>query len=132
MDFIVDDGGMIPGEFAEMRMVGNYLFIVASLILAFVVGLLIYNSISVIITSKANDLLILKSLGAKKLDYFKIYGIFTIIQLVIELIIGIGFGIGIVFLLDYLMTTVIGQTLICQLPLVPIAILITILFGFKS
>ncbi len=132
LDFIVDDGGMIPGEFAEMRMVGNYLFIVASLILAFVVGLLIYNSISVIITSKANDLLILKSLGAKKLDYFKIYGIFTIIQLVIELIIGIGFGIGIVFLLDYLMTTVIGQTLICQLPLVPIAILITILIALVA
>ena len=132
LDFIVDDGGMIPGEFAEMRMIGNYVFIAGSLILAFVVGLLIYNSISVIITSKANDLLILKSLGAKKLDYFKIYGIFTIIQLVIELIIGIGFGIGIVFLLDYLMTTVIGQTLICQLPLVPISILITILIALVA
>ena len=73
LDFIIDDGILITSEYAEMRMIGNYVFIVASIILAAVVGVLIYNSIGIIITSKANDLLILKSLGAKKLDYFKIY-----------------------------------------------------------
>ena len=126
LDFIIDDGILITSEYAEMRMIGNYVFIVASIILAAVVGVLIYNSISIIITSKANDLLILKSLGAKKLDYFKIYGIFTIIQLLIELIIGIGVGIGIIFLFNFLMTTIIGQTLIVKLPLIPVSIIIAI------
>ena len=129
LDFIIDDGILITSEYAEMRMIGNYVFIVASIILAAVVGVLIYNSISIIITSKANDLLILKSLGAIKLDYFKIYGIFTIIQLLIELIIGIGGGIGIIFLFNFLMTTIIGQTLIVKLPLIPVSIIISILIA---
>lgn len=129
LDFIIDDGILITSEYAEMRMIGNYVFIVASIILAAVVGVLIYNSIGIIITSKANDLLILKSLGAKKLDYFKIYGIFTIIQLLIELIIGIGGGIGIIFLFNFLMTTIIGQILIVKLPLIPVSIIISILIA---
>lgn len=129
LDFIIDDGRLVTSEYAEMRMIGNYVFIVASIILAAVVGMLIYNSIGIIITSKANDLLILKSLGASKLDYYKIYGIFTIVQLLIELIIGIGLGIGVIFLFDYLMTTIIGQTLIVKLPLIPVSIIITILIA---
>ncbi len=132
LDFIIDDGILITSEYAEMRMIGNYVFIVASIILAAVVGVLIYNSIGIIITSKANDLLILKSLGAKKLDYFKIYGIFTIIQLLIELIIGIGVGIGVIFLFDFLMTTIIGQTLIVKLPLIPVSIIIAIFIAVAT
>ena len=132
LDFIIDDGILITSEYAEMRMIGNYVFIVASIILAAVVGVLIYNSIGIIITSKANDLLILKSLGAKKLDYFKIYGIFTIIQLLIELIIGIGVGIGVIFLFNFLMTTIIGQTLIVKLPLIPISIIIAIMIAVAT
>ena len=132
LDFIIDDGILITSEYAEMRMIGNYVFIVASIILAAVVGVLIYNSIGIIITSKANDLLILKSLGAKKLDYFKIYGIFTIIQLLIELIIGIGVGIGVIFLFNFLMTTIIGQTLIVKLPLIPVSIIIAIFIAVAT
>lgn len=129
LQFDIDDSFYLVGEYSEMRMIGNYVFIAASIILVVVVGLLIYNSISIIIASKANDLLILKSLGANRIDYLKIYGIFTFIQLLIELVIGIGLGIGVVFLFNFLMTQVIGQTLIVMLPLMPWAVFTSILIA---
>lgn len=132
LSFRIDDGKYLLGKYYEMRMIGNYVFIAASIILAIIVGVLIYNSISIIITSKANDLLILKSLGANKLDYFKIYGIFTIVQLVIELAIGLALGIGGVFLLNLLITSVISQEVIVQLPLVPIAVVTTMLIAIAA
>lgn len=132
LNYNVDDGIGIMSEYYEMRMIGDYVMIAASIILAVLVGVLIYNSISIIITSKANDLLILKSLGATKLDYFKIYGIFTIVQLLIELVVAVLLGIGLVFLFDFLLTQVIDETLIVRLPLMGIAVVSSMLIALVT
>ena len=126
LSFEIDDSRDLLGKYFEMRMIGDYVMIIASVILACIVVILLYNSISIIINSKANDLLILKTLGAKKLDYLKIYGIFTIVQLLVELVVGIGLGIGGVFLLNAFITKVASMEFIVQLPLIPMAILTTI------
>ncbi len=52
------------------------------------------------VKTKAKDLLILKSLGAKTYDFFSIYGIFSVVLMIIQMIFGLLFGNLLIYLIN--------------------------------
>lgn len=120
LDGILDD-------YTNMNLINEYVMIALFAILALIIMVMGYNVISVLIGSKANDLLILKSLGASKTDYIKVYAIFTVLQLMIELIIGVVAGIAMVNVFNNVLVTLLFRSFSVMIPLTILPIFVTII-----
>lgn len=113
--------------YSFMDMIRKYVFVAIDIVLMLIYFIFGYNVVSTLISGKANDLLILKSLGANQKDYFKIYGIFSVVQILFEIAMGVLFGIGAVYLMNYIMTSKLTKTFTVMLPVVPLAIILVVL-----
>lgn len=112
--FESDFGGEVSGKFETMHALKTMIYIVLAIIVVAYL-LLSFNTAGVIVTSKANELLILKSLGATKRQFIGVYGIISAVQTLIELIAGGLMGA----LLIYAFNSIIGavsNTWVIMLP----------------
>lgn len=60
------------------------------------------------VKTKANELLILKSLGAKTKDFLGIYGIFSLALIIVQLIFGLAFGSLLIYIVNILASNISG------------------------
>lgn len=132
LEFNGDYLDYVLADFNSLDIIRDYVMIALCIIFALCLVIFGYNITSIIVTGKANELLILKSLGANKKDYYKIYGIFTSIQLAIELIIGIALGALLLFGVNLLMAKFIISSFTVALPIIGWEILITALIVIAS
>ncbi|MEG1395048.1 MAG: FtsX-like permease family protein [Clostridia bacterium] len=62
------------------------------ILLIILLAFLVVNDMSNAFKFKAHELLVLKSLGAKKIDIAKVFGLFSAFVIVLELVCGLGLG----------------------------------------
>lgn len=112
--FVSDYGDTVYDMYETMRLIKTLINIILAIVIVAYL-LLSFNITGVVITSKANELLILKSLGATKRQFIGVYGIISAVQTLIELIAGGLMGA----LLIYAFNSIIGavsNTWVIMLP----------------
>ncbi len=127
--FEYDYSGELRGAVQNIRFYGEYLFIPILIFVILVIALLALNHYIVTVKYNASDILILKSLGAKKFDILKVFAINAGVLLLFDLVIGIALGIGLTALFDGLLRTFDNNAAYTLLPIsfLPIFISITVI-----
>lgn len=112
--FVSDYGDTVYDMYETMRLIKTLVNIILAIVIVAYL-LLSFNITGVVITSKANELLILKSLGATKRQFIGIYGIIASVQTVFEIIVGGVVGALLLFALN----TIIGAAISTVVVLLP-------------
>lgn len=112
--FVSDYGDTVYDMYETMRLIKTLINIILAIVIVAYL-LLSFNITGVVITSKANELLILKSLGATKRQFIGIYGIIASVQTVFEIIVGGVVGALLLFALN----TIIGAAISTVVVLLP-------------
>lgn len=115
--FEYDHSGNLTNAIDDIKFYGEYLFVPILIFVIFVIALLALNHYIVTVKYSASDILILKSLGAKKLDILKVFAINAGVLLLFDLVIGIVFGIGLTALFDGLLRMFDGNAAYTLLPI---------------
>lgn len=112
--FVSDYGDTVYDMYETMRLIKTLINIILAIVIVAYL-LLSFNITGVVITSKANELLILKSLGATKRQFIGIYGIIASVQTVFEIVVGGVVGALLLFALN----TIIGAAISTVVVLLP-------------
>ena len=103
-------------DFENIRIVSEVISKIVFVIVLIVYTIIAYNIVSVLISSKSDELYILKMLGASWREYVLIYGIIGIFEVVFELALGVLIGAGIIALLSmFISNAIMTSTVIIPL-----------------
>lgn len=122
--FLFNSSGQVRNSYSDISFY-KVITLPALILIAVVYILIACNILSVTISAKENELYILKSLGARVFDYFKVYSIINLFQLLLEMILGAVLGGILIVVLGNFIATLIGVTCVV-LPLDILAIFMII------